>query len=438
MNFENLPKKIDSLARFFLYVLIFWIPFGNAVIESCVGAVFFLWFLKRLLLIPFGTFEDLSFKERIQHFLNGFKVKESFLNFPIAVFLYICLLSALWSRAPLYSLHGFISKILEWFVVYFLVLEFFTEKKHVVTALVVFLFSATSVCADSLTQFYITGKSFFCNSKFSGRASSCFYTGNGLGGYLLFVLSLSAGFFFTERRNKAKTLSFGFIFLLALWALATTLSRGAWIAGILGTFIFLFFRKRFFSFLFMLSLILIFVNIFIILPSDIKQKIRISPAEVSATVDWRRGLWEDSFKMIKDKPLLGHGPNTFMQTFREEQYRRRFMGRAEYDPSYAHNCYIQMAAEVGLLGLGCFLWILGRFFKNIGSVVLNNRIRECSSLKMVLLGLWVGAFSFCLHSFVDTHFYSLKLSILFWTMTGISVAIYKLLSQEQNCAIKEP
>ncbi|MCX5681525.1 MAG: hypothetical protein NT079_04520, partial [Candidatus Omnitrophica bacterium] len=120
-------------------------------------------------------------------------------------------------------------------------------------------------------------------------------------------------------------------------------------------------------------------------------------------------------------------------------YRKR-PGRNwhEYSPTYAHNCYIQMAAEVGLLGLGCFLWILGKFFKNIFRAIwCGQRKDRDNSLVILLIGLVTGASGFLLHSFVDTHFYSLKLSVLSWFMIGLAVAAYNLLSSSRNCDIKE-
>ncbi len=434
MNLQRFQQNLDSLARFFLYLLIFWIPFSNAVIESCVITVFFLWLVKKSLSASPGALKNLTAKKKIQEFLRGFKVKGSFLNIPIAVFLYMGLLSALWSRAPFQSLHGLISKTLEWFVIYFLVLEFFTEKKYIIVALAVFLFSAVSVCADSLIQFYITGKDVFFGYASTERATACFYTGNGLGGYLLFALSLSAGFFIAETKNKPKTIIFGLIFLLAFWVLVITFSRGAWVAMAFGAVAFLFFKKRILSYLLMLCLVVLAVDFFFILPSDIKQKIRIDPQEMLGTAGWRRDVWQDSLKMVRDKPWLGHGPNTFMKIFQQDQYRRRPENRS-YDPTYAHNCYVQMAAEVGLLGLGCFLWILGRFFRNIGRMILDKRIQDRSGLKMILLGLLIGSFSFCVHSFLDTHFYSLKLSSLFWFIMGLSVCLHKILSQPEICDI---
>ncbi len=434
---KDFQNKIDSLIRFFLYLLIFWLPFGNAVIESCVGAAFFLWLVKRFVLIIFGTFKDLTFKERIQQFLNGFKVKNSFLNLPIVIFLYICLLSALWSRVPLHSLHGLISKILEWFVIYFLVLEFFTEKKHIIVALFVFLFSVTSVCVDSLAQFYITGKSFFCDSGFSGRATSCFYTGNDLGGYLLFPLALSYSFLTIGKESRIRKIIACVLFILIAWTTIVTFSRGAWLAVIFGGGIFLFLKNKKIFLLSAIALTVLASCLFVFMPSSVEEKSRLSPEQILSTIGWRKNLWIDSLKMVWDKPLLGHGPNTFMQTFQKKQYRRRGAGYATYDPSFAHNCYVQMAAETGVLGLGCFLWILWSFLKTIFSSVLLGK-EEDKDLSVLLFGIWIGCLIFLAHSFVDTHLYSLKLSSLFWVMVGISVSGHKLLSRHQICDIKEP
>lgn len=437
MNIKKIEEKIDSIARFFLYVMIFWLAFSNAVIEIAVIVVFLLWCVKRSLQIPFNNLKDFNLKKKLQTIIENFKPRKSFLNLPIVVFLYVCLLSALWSRTPLYSLHGLVTKILEWFVIYFLVLEFFAQKSHIKIALLVFLFSSMSVCADSLIQVYITGQDIFCNSVSVGRATACFSTGNDLGGYLLFPLLLCLSLFFWKNDSKIKVVFLGAIFLLLAWALGTTLSRGAWLSFFVGVWVLLFLRNRLFSYLLILIFFVVAVNLFIILPSNTKQQMRVGSSEILATTSWRSDLWADSIKMIKDKPLLGHGPNTFMQTFREKKYRQRFMGLAEYSPAYAHNCYVQMAAEVGFLGLGCFLWIFVRFFKNVFKIIRDQQKNSKGDLGTTLfIGLVSGAAAFLAHSFVDTHFYSLRLSILFWVMAGLSIAIYNLLSQPGNYDIK--
>lgn len=437
MNVHAFEEKIDTFARFFLYVLIFWIPFSNAAVEAGVILAFVLWVAKRALRTAV-SFKNAQGKNKAQIILKGFAPVPSILNLPVAVFLYVCLLSALWSRSPLASLHGLTTKTFEWFVIYFLVLEFLNKEKYIKIAIVVFLFSAFSVCLDSFIQFYITGKSFFCQGGFAGRATSCFSTANDLGGYLLFPLILVLNFLICQNVNKVRKVFLIAVSLLLITALALTLSRGAWLAFFVGAWVLLFFRSKVFSYLLIIGILVLSIDFFIALPSKAKQHLRVGSSEVLSAAEWRQGLWEDSLKMIKDRPLLGHGPNTFMQVFQEKPYRRRYKDFFPYSPAYAHNCYVQMGAEVGLLGLGCFFWILINFFRNIISMIISKSKNDRNNfLLVVLVGLASASAGFLAHSFVDTHLYSLRLSALFWVMIGLSVSIYNLLSREANYDIKK-
>ena len=47
-----------------------------------------------------------------------------------------------------------------------------------------------------------------------------------------------------------------------------------------------------------------------------------------------------------------------------------------------------------------------------------------------------GALAFLVHSFFDTHFYSLQLSALFWFMVGVLVAMDNMLNREVSCDMK--
>jgi O-antigen ligase len=58
-----------------------------------------------------------------------------------------------------------------------------------------------------------------------------------------------------------------------------------------------------------------------------------------------------SIRMFKDKPLIGHGPNTFRKLCSNSEY--------QYDElscsTHPHNIYIQLLAETGLIGTTIFL-----------------------------------------------------------------------------------
>ncbi len=134
------------------------------------------------------------------------------------------------------------------------------------------------------------------------------------------------------------------------------------------------------------------------------------------TMLWRLEIWQDVVRMIQERPLFGHGINTFMSIFQE------YFPLAKHGPTYAHNCYLQIAAETGLFGLVTFSFIIARIFQ---SYFKNPRVLalEDETLKWISIGLISGIFGFLVHSFFDTHFYTLQHSSLFWYMVGLLVAI---------------
>ena len=82
-----------------------------------------LWTLKRGMLWMFqGGRERGGIKNKFQALVRAFAPPESFLNRPIGVFIALCLLSALNSAFWAKALYGFLTKTLEWFLIYFLFL----------------------------------------------------------------------------------------------------------------------------------------------------------------------------------------------------------------------------------------------------------------------------------------------------------------------------
>ena len=145
------------------------------------------------------------------------------------------------------------------------------------------------------------------------------------------------------------------------------------------------------------------------------------------TIRRRLDIWQDCIMMIKDKLFFGHGINTFMMLY--ESYR---LG-SKAGPTYAHNCYIQLAVETGIFGLLSFMWIIGRLFRESFRKIIffathNRRLMIMSS------GLLSGIFAFLIHSFFDTNFYSLQLSVYLWFMIGIMGVLINQKDKEELCA----
>ncbi len=71
--------------------------------------------------------------------------------------------------------------------------------------------------------------------------------------------------------------------------------------------------------------------------------------------------------MIKDRPLLGSGIGTFK--YNSLRYQAEFFSQGDNRSIYpygfakhVHNEYLQLWAELGIIGLGIFIWIMICYF----------------------------------------------------------------------------
>ncbi len=459
MDYRYRIDKIDSGIRFFLYILIFWLPYSIAVIESCVVIALILWLVKAGLLFFNGNQSRRKAPKRLLNLRMAFFPEPSFLDQPIAFFLFFCILSLVGSVYLKQSLHGFLSKILEWFIVYFLAINFLTKKKHIAISMSLFIFTSLSISFDTLIQSYITHRDIFFGSPMGPEgATAAFKHSNNLGGYLNFIVTLLFSLLFLPAAKKYHKVFLFVAFFITAWSLVLSSSRGAWLASTLGILLCLFFLHRKWMYPVGISLLALYISFYIPLLSGIERRGIKSTHATFQNVEWRVEIWQDSLKMIKERPFFGHGVNTFMRLF---QHYRREPSSIILPPTYAHNCFIQLTAEVGLGGLIAFLWIFILLFKEVGSKIIleigkitihektkvqpgsfvTSRFQEgVTDSKDILLylsvGLVAGMAAFLTQSFFDTNLYSLQLSVLFWLMTGILVAVYKLLNVQRGHGIK--
>lgn len=184
---------------------------------------------------------------------------------------------------------------------------------------------------------------------------------NGLGSALLIALVLGMGLVLATR-SALRYAAGGGVLLVAL-ALALTLSRGAWIgavAGLIALFL-LSWRRR------VWPIILIAVAVIAVSLSLMGGEAAVLRKKVFSIVSLRKNqgrlfLARSALAIAADHPLVGSGLNTFVlvhphPSLATEAYAKK--PRARVQP-FAHNVFLNMAAEGGLLGLGAFVAMLIR------------------------------------------------------------------------------
>ena len=125
--------------------------------------------------------------------------------------------------------------------------------------------------------------------------------------------------------------------------------------------------------------------------------------------------WGIAWRMFLDHPVIGIGHGTFMANYMA--YLPPDPGGTWPRPQYAHNCYLQLLAEGGLIGLGAFLtlvcWVL---IRAIGSLR-RARMGSLSPIAGVIISLVASLISITF----DTGLYSLPIALFFWSLLGWSV-----------------
>ncbi len=394
---HNILKKTIECS---LLLLIFTLPFSKAMIEVCVVVAIIAWVIKKIVFPSEWIFSNVCVNKAIIAF----------------VILNACTL--FWSVNSALSLHAFFSKLLEQIFVFMLCVDVFSSEKSFKRLLIVMCASAMLISVDGIIQ-YMTGedvlRSFsLCSDKKLVRAS--FNNPNSFAGWsivmapILFCLTLRD----YKRKNIFVLIIYAAVFLL-LFDLMLTDARAAWIAWFIGTVLLIAYlfkfgiikmRKR--------DLLIVFIIVviggYVLLPMHIKERL-VSLMNVHSNTK-RIELWRKALYLIKESKCIGSGVNTF--SFFTHQYDI-FAGN-----EYPHNSYLHMIVEIGVIGTASFLLILTLFFRKCFAVLKEKK-------DVILLGFTCGIFSYIIHSFFDTHLYSMPMAILFWYVLGASVGRIRFL-----------
>lgn len=251
------------------------------------------------------------------------------------------------------------------------------------------------LCLIALFMFWGAGNA-------SMRWYSTFYWPNPFAAFLLLLLPLSMA-----RAVHAPTLrgaiSHGAMSVLLGVSLVLTYSRGAWLiaavmlplAGVLS-------RPGSWSSGLRRGLaVAIGVGAAVVLlvhavPAGVTSNVveraaSIADPAADVSIQGRVHFWRSALAVFADHPLVGTGAGTFEAVHSAYQTDPRFYAR---DP---HNVYLQLAAEMGIVGLAAAAFFLVSLVRLWFRVYARGNIEE----RAVAAGIGVGLLAFLLHSGLD-------------------------------------
>ena len=364
------------------------------------------------------------------------------LNLPILSFMAICSLSILWSNSPMVSLLE-LTLFLVGPLLYFIVVNNVYDEHQINRLLTATLIISSLLGIYGICQYNGIDFSFWKENVGRNQVFGLFGNVNYFAEYLIIPLPLAISLFFVARNKTHKTLLL--LGILAMGgSLILTFTRGSYLAiGISSLFIFfLYLAKQGKGFIKKHKKIFIIILAFIILAtflfalpnplnkpgtaiSKIKSRISISQFTSDSSLKRREAIWGFTTLMIKDHPLLGSGLGTFK--YNSLSYQARFFDQGENRRLYpygiadkVHNEYLQLVVELGIIGLGIFLWIIITYF-NYGIKTLK-RIKD-DYKQGIVIGLMGGVVAVLVDAIFGFPLHLPATIALFWLALGLTISI---------------
>lgn len=210
------------------------------------------------------------------------------------------------------------------------------------------------------------------------RAFAPFVTPNMLGGYAAMIIPL------------ALTLKGGIFYILPLClTLLLSKSLGAILSLLLAMLVYFYLQDRIAQRKIIL-LSMVFLTLAVIFTARLDVwKDTFQPAYSASA---RLKYVQQTLKIIQKNPLTGVGPGNFN------------LPRSRY----AHNSYLQIWAETGILGIISAIWLIIAVFKN------------ALKSKIIPAGIIISAAVFLFHNLIDFTFFLPEVSFIWWTILGLT------------------
>ncbi len=387
-------------------------------------------YAESILIVLFGVYLIRAVQD------GKFHLVKSDLWYPLAAFAGITLLSIVNSVSFYLSLLD-LADFLAYFFVLFLTVNFIrthTQRNRIFWALVAvcFISSTYAVC-----QFYNIEFKFWARQGGRGNIFSTFGNPNRYSSFVAAVIPAMIGYFLATRGVRKYILAF--VIPLTYIGIMMTFTRGSLLGLAVSLFVMLillvrFFKLRFFktylkSFLYLLAVFAIITAIFStenpINTSHLSAIKRAASAAAGQenSVRQRFMIWQISLLMTKDHPIIGQGIGTYKYhyldyqgKFFEDPANQEELKRAVWARE-AHNEYMQILAETGILGFIFWMWLLFTFFRGRYRTLKQE---ENNAHLLTRLGLTMGALVILVHAIVSFPLHIVPNGILLFLLMGLA------------------
>lgn len=339
------------------------------------------------------------------------------LHTPIALFMAVSLLATfigmVMGRVSVTSGLFFNLKIFEYFVVFFMVVNYVREERELKTFVILILLVALMV---NLYALYQVPSGARVTAPFEGE----FGEPNTLGGYLLIMISLTLALFLLRSFGQRTNYLIPLLFLSGA-VLMFTQSRGSWLGMIFLSVPFIILSsKRVF---FLIGAVLLVIAIPYVAPESTKERFigtfrsdpfferseRFMGMGLDPSASERVTSYKEGFEKWKKHPLFGYGVT---------------------GAGFIDGQFLRILVEIGFVGLVIFLFLLWRLFIFLWNTYWSVDDPFFKGLSLGMLGALAGLVG---HGISANSFIIVRIMEPFWFLMGL-LTTYPLIKNDLTTA----
>ena len=245
-------------------------------------------------------------------------------------------------------------------------------------------------------------------SAITFRVYSTLANPNVLGEYLLLVIPISCAMLFSADSWKKRIICLLAAGIMGV-CLILTYSRGCYLGLLFAAAVFLVLLDRRFLVLGIIAVALCPLY----LPDSVISRFTSIGNMADSSTSYRVKIWLGSLAMLRDFGFSGVG-------FGSEAFNTIYPAYALHGvyAQHAHNLYLQILCDSGIVGLLVFLGLLVSFFRMMLTAIRHERDVRA---RVMQIGGVSAVSGFLVQSLTDYTFYNYRVMLLFFGMLGLCV-----------------
>lgn len=276
------------------------------------------------------------------------------------------------------------------------------------------------VCLVGLVQSFITIPSITFLVSAERQTFSTFGNATYFAGFLVLMLPAIGGQAIRKESSTLKKALAIMLFLVMMLLLIRTEARSAWVGIVVGSILFIYIVSGQPGGQHKILLVAFAVGILFIAVFHHTIFGRLSSLftiDASSSIARRLYFYRGAWNAWLASPIIGNGIGNFvvfLPKFRSPEY---WMARAEDIVPHAHNEFLEILSETGILGFACFIAIIVSYL-----IALKRGLRRDSKNdSLQLCGYASAIIAALVDNMASLNLRTTPVAVLFWVIVGLSI-----------------